>query len=257
VPAARAVFAERLSLLFACADEPSSLQVATLATAVQSKLYPGMPAVADQRISDWRNAKCAPQHFEPFEPVARVLITKAVKRKTPPAIPGLYDLEQWRKWWHEARTATTNAAGQPPQTTSPACPYQGLAAFETTDQDRFFGRTRATGKLVALIRKVRAADPGIVLLTGPSGAGKSSLLSAGLSPAMSAGALGSDQGWVPARMTPGDNPMAGLARCLEQPDVKERAEGIGLLLIVDQAEQLFMPKVSAESGFRGIAGGVR
>jgi WD40 repeat protein len=80
-----------------------------------------------------------------------------------------------------------------------------------------------------------------------SGAGKSSLLSAGLIPAASAGALDSESGWVSVRMTPGDDPMAELPRCLDQPDIKGRAEGAQVLIIVDQGEQLFVPDVSAES----------
>ena len=103
---------------------------------------------------------------------------------------------------------------------------------------------------MALITKAHAADPGIVLLTGPSGAGKSSLLSAGLIPAVSSGAHISTPvsgGWVAARMTPGSDPMAELRRCLDQPDIKERAEGARLLIVVDQGEQLFAPDVCPQS----------
>jgi WD40 repeat protein len=205
--------------------------------------------VAFQRLSDWSKGKSLPRQFESIEPAIWVLIDKAIRTKTPPAIPGLYELGQWRKWWQEARdarTASDDKTGQPAQTPSPACPYQGLAAFGTTDSARFFGRTRSTDKLVAFITKVRTTDPGIMLLTGPSGAGKSSLLSAGLTPAITSNTLG-DKGWVVARMTPGNDPVAELARCLDQPDIKERAEGVGLLLIIDQAEQLFGSNVSAQS----------
>jgi hypothetical protein len=167
----------------------------------------------------------------------RVLISDAQRRKTPPAIPGLYDLRRWRQRWENARTASDSAAGRSPRIPGTACPYQGLAAFEAADQARFFGRTRSIGELVALITKARAADPGIVLLTGPSGAGKSSLLSAGLVPAVSSGALeknaskrrvrqsgsGSEGGWVTARMTPGSDPAAELQQCLDQPDVTNEA----------------------------------
>jgi WD40 repeat protein len=206
--------------------------------------------VAFQRLSDWSKGKSLPRQFESIEPAIWVLIDKAIRTKTPPAIPGLYELGQWRKWWQEARdarTASDDKTGPPPQIPSPACPYQGLAAFGTADSARFFGRTRSTDKLVAFISKVRAADPGIVLLTGPSGAGKSSLLSAGLSPAITSGALDGEGGWVSARMTPGDNPMTELRRCLDRPDITGRAEGVGLLLIIDQAEQLFGSNVSAQS----------
>jgi WD40 repeat protein len=206
--------------------------------------------VAFQRLSDWSKGKSLPRQFESIEPAIWVLIDKSIRRKTPPAIPGLYELGQWRKWWSEARTASDDKTSQPPPIPVTACPYQGLAAFGTTDSARFFGRTRSTDALVAFITKVRATDPGIVLLTGPSGAGKSSLLSAGLLPAITSGALNSsdgDEGWVVARMTPGNDPVAELVRCLDGPDIKERAEGVGLLLIIDQAEQLFGSNVSAQS----------
>jgi WD40 repeat protein/energy-coupling factor transporter ATP-binding protein EcfA2 len=226
--------------------------VAELATELQQKRYPGMTAVANQRLSDWRNGNYVPQRFEFFEFVVRVLIGRALKRKTPPTIPGLYDIGRWRKWWQQARTATDTATDQPPQppsTPSPACPYQGLAAYQTTDQDRFFGRARAVKELMALITKTQTTHPGIVLLTGPSGAGKSSLLAAGLIPAASSGALDNtlnNKGWVATRITPGGDPTAELVRCLEQPDIKERTEG-GLLIIIDQAERLFGSDVSAQS----------
>jgi WD40 repeat protein len=207
--------------------------------------------VAFQRLSDWSKGKSLPRQFESIEPAIGVLIGKAIRTKTPPAKPGLYELGQWRKWWSEARTASDDKTSQPPPIPATACPYQGLAAFGTADQTRFFGRTRSTDALVAFIAKVHATDPGIMLLTGPSGAGKSSLLSAGVIPAITSGALNSsdgDEGWVPARMTPGGDPMTELRRCLDQPDIKERAaQGVGLLLVIDQAEQLFMPDVSVRS----------
>jgi conflict system STAND superfamily ATPase len=245
-----------LSLLISCAGNPLLATVAHSATVAQQKRYPRAPAVTEAKLSNWRRGINLPHKFESIEFVLIVLIGEARKKKTPSKIDGLYDLRQWKKWWTEARTARTapsdEASGSPQPASIPAttCPYQGLAAFETADQDRFFGRTRATGELTALITKVRTTDPGIVLLTAPSGAGKSSLLSAGLVPAITSGALDSNDGqgdWVPARMTPSDNPMAELARCLDHPGIKERAEGVGLLLIIDQAEQLFTPKVSAES----------
>jgi WD40 repeat protein len=247
VSAERIAFTEALNQLFDCAGNPSSLQVAELATTLQQKRYPGMAAVADQRLSDWRNGKYLPQRFEFFEFVARALIGKALKRKTPPTIPGLYDIGWWRKLWQAARTATTTPADQPLPIPAATCPYQGLAAFQTTDQDRFFGRARAVKELMALITKTQSTDPGIVLLTAPSGAGKSSLLSAGLIPAITSNTLNDNEGWVVARITPNDDPMAELAHCLDRPDVQEHAEDVRLLLIVDQAEKLFGPHVSPKS----------
>jgi WD40 repeat protein len=236
-----------------CAGNPKFQAVANWANEAQRKFYPGAPTVTKQRLSDWRKNIRVPQRFESIEFTIRVLIGRAKKKGTPPAIPGLYDLRQWKKWWREARTATDDAADRTPQKASapsPTCPYKGLAPFQTADQDRFFGRTRAVNELVALIAKAQSADPGIMLLTGPSGAGKSSLLSAGLLPAITSGALNSSDGeggWVAACMTPGGDPMAELTRCLEQPGIEERAEGARLLIIIDQSERLFTPKVSAEA----------
>lgn len=222
-----------------------------MATALQRQRDPRAPEVKVQRLSDWRAGKGVPHKFESFEPVALVLIGDAKRRGTPPTIDGLYDIRQWRRWWRDARTApsaqTNNQSPQPDSTPSTTCPYQGLASFQTTDSARFFGRARSVDELVALINRVQAANPGIVLVTGPSGAGKSSLLSAGLIPAMSAGALGSDAGWVSARMTPGNDPMTALRQCLDQPGVKDRAEGVKVLTIVDQGEEVFGRDVSPES----------
>jgi WD40 repeat protein len=242
-----------LRLLIVCAGEPTLQSVAKWATAAQQRSYPGGGSpVFTQRISDWSLGKRVPQRWESFEPVVRVLIREALRRKTPPTKPGMYELGRWRQRWSEARTASDDAAGRSPRTGSASsCPYQGLAAFQATDQARFFGRTRAIEELVALITQAHATDPGIVLLTGPSGAGKSSLLSAGLLPAASSGALdtigGGTDGWVAARMTPGKDPMAELRRCLDHPDVAGRTEGAPVLIVVDQSEEIFAAGVSPQA----------
>jgi WD40 repeat protein len=58
-----------------------------------------------------------------------------------------------------------------------ANPYVGPRAFETKDQEKFFGRERETRDLRHLLVAER-----IVLLYGPSGAGKTSLINAALTP---------------------------------------------------------------------------
>jgi WD40 repeat protein len=233
--------------LFACAGEPLSTTVAFSATETRRQRDPRASAVTRQRISDWRWGKSVPLTFEPLEAVLVVLIGEARKKGTPPALDGLYDLRQWQRWWRQARTASDDAAEQAPQIPSTTCPYKGLAAFEVADSARFFGRARSVNELVALIAKARTTDPGMVLLTGPSGAGKSSLLAAGLIPAVLSGVLDTGGGWVPARMTPGGDPMAALRRCLDEPGIKERAEGVGVLLVVDQAEELFTSDVCPQA----------
>ncbi|MEE6179664.1 nSTAND1 domain-containing NTPase [Mycobacterium sp. 050134] len=231
--------------------------MAAAASAAQQQLYPGASAVTVQRVSDWRRGSRVPQRFESVETVLRVLIGEAQRRNAPPAMAGMYDIGRWRRWWSEARTASAaDATDRRPRmdgAPSTICPYQGLASFGAVDSARFFGRARTINELVALIAKVQGVNPGIVLLTGASGAGKSSLLSAGLISAACSGALeigtpmggacqsvsDSDGGWVSARMTPGNEPMTQLQRCLDQPDIQGRAEGVRLLMIVDQGEELF------------------
>ncbi len=61
----------------------------------------------------------------------------------------------------------------------PDAPYAGLAAFRRGDADRFFGRDRLVGEVVARVRERR-----MVAVFGPSGSGKSSVLMAGLLPAL-------------------------------------------------------------------------
>jgi hypothetical protein len=101
-------------------------EVADWATAARRRRNPRAPAVTFQRLSDWCLGKSLPHKFESIEPAIWVLIDKAIQRKTPPAITGLYELGQWRKWWSEARTASDDKTGQSPPIPATACPYQGL-----------------------------------------------------------------------------------------------------------------------------------
>jgi hypothetical protein len=101
---------------------------------------------------------------------------------------------------------------------SPYCPYAGLAAFQPADFERFFGRERLTGLLVARLNE-RAGRPGPLLVLGASGSGKSSLLKAGLIPALGLGELpipGSAD-WPRELMTPGRHPLLELATRIGTP----------------------------------------
>ena len=89
------------------------------------------------------------------------------------------------------------------------CPYKGLACFESTDADYFFGRERLVAELVA-----RVAVERFVGVVGVSGSGKSSLLLAGLCPALRVGALPGSEQWVTVLLTPGAEPLDRLARAL-------------------------------------------
>jgi WD40 repeat protein/DNA-binding SARP family transcriptional activator len=124
------------------------------------------------------------------------------------------------------------------------CPYKGLARFEPSDAEFFFGRERLIAELVA-----RLVGAGLLGVVGPSGSGKSSLLRAGLLPALREGVLPSSQRWRQVLMRPGEQPMRELARLL---DVRDDGPGLllraaeqcaradgRLLLVVDQFEELF------------------
>jgi WD40 repeat protein len=119
-------------------------------------------------------------------------------------------------------------------------PYLGLASFEETRADDFFGRAPA---IRALQQKVQQHQ--LVVVTGPSGTGKSSLVQAGLLPALRA------QKWriLPPRR-PGLAPLttlSGLAS--ELSGTKDGADRQGavaalerserpVLLVIDQLEEL-------------------
>jgi serine/threonine protein kinase len=81
-------------------------------------------------------------------------------------------------------------------------PYTGLNAFQESDANRFFGRVREIGTVVAQLHG--APMIGIV---GPSGAGKSSFVRAGVIPALKH----SGETWETMIIRPGRHPMAALA----------------------------------------------
>jgi WD40 repeat protein len=124
------------------------------------------------------------------------------------------DLEDWERRWRlvAATLAARDASTQRP-------PYLGLASFQQTDADRFFGRARLVGELVEQVTR-----DGMLAIVGASGCGKSSLLRAGLLPALATG----DH----LLITPGTEPFtaAGAALSAQPPPA---------LILVDQFEELF------------------
>jgi WD40 repeat protein/DNA-binding SARP family transcriptional activator len=112
---------------------------------------------------------------------------------------------------------------EPPSPLQPdrqVCPFMGLAAFETTDAEFFFGRERLVEELVA-----RLADIPLLAIIGPSGSGKSSLLRAGLLPALDR--------WPQVILRPGD-----------RPNLDELPPGGRVVVAVDQFEELFSQAVA-------------
>jgi len=125
------------------------------------------------------------------------------------------------------------------------CPFKGLATFEISDADYFFGRERVVAELVA--RLVGTSFLGVV---GPSGSGKSSVVHAGLVPALTAGIIPGSERWPHVLMRPGEHPMAELEQALQVRDLtedlmtkttsrRELGEGERVVLVVDQFEELF------------------
>jgi hypothetical protein len=85
------------------------------------------------------------------------------------------------------------------------CPYPGLAAFQESDADRFFGRSAEVARMIARIRELPLT--GVV---GPSGTGKSSFVRAGLVPALKA----TGERWEVVTLRPGRQPIKTLANTL-------------------------------------------
>lgn len=149
-------------------------------------------------------------------------------------------------------------------TPRPPCPYRGLSAFGVTDSGVFFGRRT---EITEVVERVHGAGP--VTVVGPSGCGKSSLIFAGVLPELVRGAMPAPA-VVIFRPSYARNLYAGLAAALMPalaPDLTEseqidqmpkladelEATGLGeavprvldhagatqLVLVIDQAEELF------------------
>jgi serine/threonine protein kinase len=84
-------------------------------------------------------------------------------------------------------------------------PFAGLAPFQEADADRFYGRAREVGAVLARLRSCP-----LVALAGPSGVGKSSLVRAGVIPLLKR----SGEGWDTFTLRPGRNPLASLSSIL-------------------------------------------
>jgi serine/threonine protein kinase len=84
-------------------------------------------------------------------------------------------------------------------------PYPGLNAFQESDANRFFGRTR---EIAAAANRLR--DQPLLTVVGPSGVGKSSFVRAGLVPALKQ----SGEPWTSLVIRPGRQPMAALAHAV-------------------------------------------
>jgi hypothetical protein len=199
-----------------------------------------------------------------------VLLTRA--RKTTPQLTERYEYWWWQDRLQEARRRPVTAA-EPPPARPAEPPYRGLESFRPRDAPNFFGRETITTTLVGQLAATLDTG-GITMLVAASGAGKSSLLRAGLLPALAKDALPGSMTWPVVLLSPGDDPLATLVR--EIPDLtqalaapagsrhlvvnvnqrrdqlaqrvrtalrvyaeREAGPGARLVLIVDQAEEMF------------------
>jgi WD40 repeat protein len=113
-------------------------------------------------------------------------------------------------------------------------PYRGLESFSEKEQDKFFGRQRATSKLSEAACRRR-----LTVVLAPSGLGKSSLVKAGLVPALRR------EGWhICEVMRLGEHPLHRLedalaSACSSRASPRPPGALAPTLLVIDQLEEVF------------------
>ena len=170
-----------------------------------------------------------------------------------PSMAELFEAEVWR-----GLESVLQEGEEADESVFSGRPFLGLSSFGPEHRDRFFGRDAMAEGLVNRIRRFP-----MVTVTGPSGCGKTSLLQAGVLPRL----LGHEQ----VILRPGAKPVAALARALGSrvplledgtdlptairrnptvlgPGMAQwcRASGRGLIVVVDQAEELLTLCTDAE-----------
>ena len=177
----------------------------------------GVPLLVHQAASDWAQAQAAHQ-------VEQVVGQTAGSRSHLRVVQArladdVVDLRELREHSQQvARLASGRGPlGEEEPDDRPAmavCPYKGLARFEASDAEVFFGRERLVAELVTHL-----VGAGLVGVVGPSGSGKSSLVRAGLLPALADGVLPGSDRWRQLIVRPGEHPMRELAPVDGRPGV--------------------------------------
>src|SRR5664279_4291053 len=97
----------------------------------------------------------------------------------------------------------------PTEDFQPENPYKGLRAFQSADNQDFFGREKLTARLIKRLEETHEFGHFMAVI-GPSGSGKSSLVKAGLIPALWRGDLPGSEKWFIVEMLPGTHPLEEL-----------------------------------------------
>ncbi|MCM2388321.1 hypothetical protein [Streptomyces albipurpureus] len=144
------------------------------------------------------------------------------------------DVGEWEARWRAAGAAVRDTAAA--DRTEPS-PYRGLARYESSDSDLFFGRDQITADVLDLIARQRFA-----MVFGPSGSGKTSLLRAAVIPALrEPRTTASTPALAGIRiLTPGPSPARTHRHLLTDTRTSQGGEPDGdVLVIVDQFEEVF------------------
>ncbi|MEU7143888.1 WD40 repeat domain-containing protein [Nocardia sp. NPDC046473] len=132
------------------------------------------------------------------------------------------DIQAWKDAADRARRSATDELIR-----SLPAPYPGLAPYNASSMDDYFGRRDLIEWLYEAVRAgLEETSPGLVIVIGESGLGKSSLLLAGLEPNFAHVAV----------LTPGPRPLSALHAALED---ASSSPGEDLVIIVDQCEELW------------------
>ena len=100
------------------------------------------------------------------------------------------------------------------------CPYRGLAPYDMSDSEGYFGRDNDVGACLDRLR-----TEGVLAVVGPSGSGKSSLVRAGIAAALTR------DGAAVVTIIPGEHPLDTLSAV---PEPSHHS-----FLVVDQCEEVF------------------
>ena len=121
------------------------------------------------------------------------------------------------------------ASDQPVPAYNPRCPFPGLKAFQTGEQEFFFGRE---GTVEELTKRLR--DGRFLAILGGSGSGKSSIVLAGMIPVLEAQTREAGRALEVRYLNPGTDPETVLLQISPPLPAAQPT-----LLVVDQFEELF------------------